>query len=417
MNHAISHDVTVLRDVTVLGSTGSIGQNTLDVIARHPDRFVVHALSAHSNMQKLAEQAAQHHVACVVVPDVLAAQNFDSAWALHNASAKKPEVRVGAQALVDTAAESRGQIVMAAIVGAAGLPAALAAAQAGKRVLLANKEALVAAGSFFMQAVIDNQAELLPIDSEHNAIFQCLPRFDRQTQVNPSSQHNKGVTRVILTASGGPFRQHAPALLEHVTPDQACAHPNWRMGRKISVDSATMLNKGLEIIEAHWLFAMPAEQIDVVIHPQSIVHSMVEYSDGSVLAQMGNPDMRTPIAYGLGFPDRINAGVSPLNLAAVGKLEFEAVDFDRYPCLQLAYQALKSGQTACVVLNAANEIAVQAFLMHQLGYLDISKVVAHSLDWQAGQGWSIPSSIDDVLMIDQAVRTFAQETCLKYLKS
>lgn len=407
---------TSLRDVTVLGSTGSIGQNTLDVIARHPDRYVVHALSAHSNMQKLAEQALQHGVACVVVPDALAAHNFDSAWAMHASFTKKPEVRVGAQALVHTAAEAQGQIVMAAIVGAAGLPAALAAAQAGKRVLLANKEALVAAGSFFMKAVCDNQAELLPIDSEHNAIFQCLPHHDRQTHKTPGGQHNKGVTRLILTASGGPFRQHAPESLEHVTPDQACAHPNWRMGRKISVDSATMLNKGLEVIEAHWLFGMPADQIDVVIHPQSIVHSMVQYSDGSVLAQMGNPDMRTPIAYGLGFPDRIEAGVSPLDLTAVGKLEFEAVDFDRYPCLKLAYQALKSGQTACVVLNAANEIAVEAFLTYQLSYLDISKVVAQSLDWQVGQGWSSPTSIDDVLVIDQAVRTFALEACQKIKK-
>jgi len=406
-----------LRDVTVLGSTGSIGQNTLDVIARHPDRYAVHALSAHSNMQKLAEQAAFYHVACVVVPDALAAKNFDLAWTLHSSTSKKPDVRVGAQALVETAAEPQGQIVMAAIVGAAGLPAALAAAQAGKRVLLANKEALVAAGSFFMQAVCDNQAELLPIDSEHNAIFQCLPHHDHKATPPPGGQICKGVTRIVLTASGGPFRQIATELLEHVTPDQACAHPNWRMGRKISVDSATMLNKGLEIIEAHWLFNMSADQIDVVIHPQSIVHSMVQYSDGSVLAQMGNPDMRTPIAYGLGFPDRIAAGVSPLNLAAVGKLDFEAVDFDRYPCLKLSYQALRSGQTACVALNAANEIAVEAFLTHQLGYLDIPKVVAQSLDWQAGQGWLNPTSIDDVLMIDQAVRTFAQETCRRNHKS
>jgi 1-deoxy-D-xylulose-5-phosphate reductoisomerase len=371
----------------------------------------VHALSAHSNMQKLAEQASRHHVACVVVPDDLAAQKFDLVWASMPTTSKKPEVRVGAQALVQTASEPKGHIVMAAIVGAAGLPAALAAAQAGKRVLLANKEALVAAGSFFMQAVRDNQAELLPIDSEHNAIFQCLPHNDRQTHTIAGSQNNKGVTRLILTASGGPFRQHASESLEYVTPDQACAHPNWRMGRKISVDSATMLNKGLEVIEAHWLFGMPADQIDVVIHPQSIVHSMVEYSDGSVLAQMGNPDMRTPIAYGLGFPDRIVAGVSPLNLVAVGKLEFEAVDFDRYPCLKLSYQALKSGQAACVALNAANEIAVEAFLTHQLGYLDIPAIVAQSLDWQAGQHWNAPTSIEDVLAIDQAVRTFALETC------
>jgi 1-deoxy-D-xylulose-5-phosphate reductoisomerase len=404
-------------DVTILGSTGSIGQNTLDVIGRHPDRYAVYALTAHSNMQKLAEQAAQFHAKCVVVPDALAAQNFDLNWVNLSPKTKKPDVRVGPQALVETAADSSGRIVMAAIVGAAGLPAALAAAQAGKRVLLANKEALVAAGSFFMQAVCDNQAELLPIDSEHNAIFQCLPHLENKTNQSPDSPNNKGVTRIVLTASGGPFRQRSSDSLKHVTPDEACAHPNWSMGRKISVDSATMLNKGLEVIEAHWLFGMPADKIDVLIHPQSIVHSMVEYNDGSVLAQMGNPDMRTPIAYGLGFPDRIAAGVSPLNLACVGKLEFEAVDFVRYPCLELSFMALRSGQAACVALNAANEVAVESFLNHNLSYLNISHIVSEALDWQVGQGWSNPSCIEDVLTIDQLVRTFAKEVCQKTLKS
>lgn len=400
-----------LREVTVLGSTGSIGHSTLDVIARHPDRFKVYALSAHSKMESLAEQAALHQAACVVVPDASSAQKFDSAWGALSTQTIKPEVRIGAHALVETAAEKRGQTVMAAIVGAAGLPAALAAAQAGKRVLLANKEALVAAGSFFMQAVRDSRAELLPIDSEHNAIFQCLPFDDARLADGPTSSKNRGVKRIILTASGGPFRETAYEALAKVTPDQACAHPNWVMGRKISVDSATMLNKGLEVIEAHCLFDMPAHQIDVVIHPQSIVHSMVEYNDGSVLAQMGNPDMRTPIAYGLGFPDRIEAGVSPLDLIATGKLVFEAVDYDRYPCLKLAYFALKSGQAACIALNAANEIAVDAFLNQQIGYLDIAKLVSLTLDWQAGQNWSCPANIDDVLQIDTAVRTYTREAC------
>ena len=352
--------MTVFQRVVVLGSTGSIGESTLDVIARHPERLAVYALSAYTRMQKLAEQALASRAEVVVVPDDAARRQFLDAWP---AGPALPEIRVGAQALADTAADARCDAVMAAIVGAAGLPAALAAARAGKRVLLANKEALVAAGSLFMQAIRDSGAELLPIDSEHNAIFQCLPHGG---QAQAPDAPAPGVRRLLLTASGGPFRGRDLDDLHDVTPAQACAHPNWSMGRKISVDSATMLNKGLEVIEAHWLFAMPADRIEVVVHPQSVVHSMVEYADGSILAQLGQPDMRTPIAYGLGFPERIDSGVGPLDLMRLGRLDFEQPDLARFPCLALAFAALRAGQGACVALNAANEVAVEAFLSGRL---------------------------------------------------
>jgi 1-deoxy-D-xylulose-5-phosphate reductoisomerase len=391
--------------VAVLGSTGSIGRSTLDVIARHPDRLRVHALSAHSRMEGLAEQAAACGAAVVVVPDEAARERFLAAWR----GAQPPEIRVGAQALADTAAEPGCDTVMAAIVGAAGLPAALAAARAGKRVLLANKEALVAAGTLFMQAVRDSGAELLPIDSEHNAIFQCLPlhALPQGARAGAPTEPAPGVRRLLLTASGGPFRQAHPADLEHVTPAQACAHPNWSMGRKISVDSATMLNKGLEVIEAHWLFAMPPERIEVVVHPQSVVHSMVEYEDGSVLAQLGQPDMRTPIAYGLGFPDRLASGVGLLDLTRLGRLDFEAPDFERFPCLRLSFEALRAGQGACIALNAANEIAVNAFLEGRLRYTWIARVIEAVLEWQAGQPSATLSSLEDVLAVDAAARRYA----------
>jgi 1-deoxy-D-xylulose-5-phosphate reductoisomerase len=298
---------------------------------------------------------------------------------------------------------------MAAIVGTAGLPAALAAARAGKRLLLANKEALVAAGGLFMQTVRDNGAELLPIDSEHNAIFQCLPRSGRaDVPVSPA----KGVRRLLLTASGGPFRTIALDRLPHVTPDQACAHPNWRMGRKISVDSATMVNKGLEVIEAHWLFAMPVSQIQVVIHPQSMVHSMVEYEDGSILAQLGQPDMRTPIAYGLGFPDRIDSGVGLLALTALGRLDFEEPDFVRFPCLRLSFDAIKTGQAGCVALNAANEVAVGQFLKQQIRYTEIARVIEGCLNRMGRQPAPDLNSLEDVLALDAQARVFASELCL-----
>ncbi|MGZ9893615.1 1-deoxy-D-xylulose-5-phosphate reductoisomerase [Bordetella bronchiseptica] len=393
--------MTRFQRVAVLGSTGSIGDSTLDVIARHPDRLGVYALSAYSRMDKLAAQAAACGAAVVVVPDDAAAARFRAAW---RGNAAVPEVRVGPRALAETAAAPECTTVMAAIVGAAGLPAALAAAQAGKRVLLANKEALVAAGSLFMAAVRDNGAELLPIDSEHNAIFQCMPQGARATAPTAPAP---GVRRLLLTASGGPFRRQDPADLHEVTPAQACAHPNWSMGRKISVDSATMLNKGLEVIEAHWLFAMPPERIDVLVHPQSVVHSMVEYEDGSVLAQLGQPDMRTPIAYGLGFPERLASGVGLLDLTRWGRLDFERPDLQRFPCLALSFEALRAGQPACVALNAANEIAVAAFLEGRLRYTWIARVIEAVLEWQAKQASVTLTSLDDVLDLDARARSFA----------
>ena len=393
--------MTAFQRVVVLGSTGSIGESTLDVIARHPERLAVYALSAYSRMERLAEQALACRAAVVVVPDSAARAKFVAAW---GGKQPMPEIRVGAQALADTAADSQCDSVMAAIVGAAGLPAALAAARSGKRVLLANKEALVAAGSLFMQAIRDNGAELLPIDSEHNAIFQCLPHGGRAVAPN---RPTPGVRRLLLTASGGPFRGRDLEDLHDVTPAQACAHPNWSMGRKISVDSATMLNKGLEVIEAHWLFAMPADRIEVVVHPQSVVHSMVEYDDGSVLAQLGQPDMRTPIAYGLGFPERLDSGVGPLDLTRLGRLDFEKPDLARFPCLALSFAALRAGQGACVTLNAANEIAVEAFLAGRLPYTWIPRVIEASLEWQARQASVTLNSLDDVLALDSDARVFA----------
>ena len=393
--------MNAMQRVVVLGSTGSIGVSTLDVIARHPERMSVYALSAHSRMEQLAEQAAASRAAVVVVPDDAARMRFVVAW---NGAGQPPEIRVGPQALADTAADAQCDTVMAAIVGAAGLPSALAAAQAGKRVLLANKEALVAAGPLFMDAVRASGAELLPIDSEHNAIFQCLPHGARASAPTTPAA---GVRRLLLTASGGPFRRADPADLESVTPEQACAHPNWSMGRKISVDSATMLNKGLEVIEAHWLFAMPPERIEVVVHPQSVIHSMVEYEDGSVLAQLGQPDMRTPIAYALGFPERIASGVGALDLARLGRLDFEAPDLERFPCLRLSFEALRAGQAASVALNAANEVAVQAFLEGRLPYTWIARVIQAALEWQAGRSSVTLGSLGDVLALDAEIRAYA----------
>jgi 1-deoxy-D-xylulose-5-phosphate reductoisomerase len=394
------------QHVCVLGSTGSIGVSTLDVIARHPDTLSVYALSAHSRIDKLAEQALATGAKVVIVPNDAARKTFSALWPAGHAA---PEIRVGAQALADTAADASVTTVMAAIVGAAGLPSALAAAKAGKRVLLANKEALVAAGRLFMQTVRDNGAELLPIDSEHNAIFQCLPR---NQGAHAPDFPARGVRRLLLTASGGPFRTTALHELHHVTPDQACAHPNWNMGRKISVDSATMLNKGLEVIEAHWLFAMPVNQIQVVVHPQSMVHSMVEYEDGSILAQLGQPDMRTPIAYGLGYPDRIDSGVGLLALTALGRLDFEEPDFERFPCLRLSFDALRTSQAACVALNAANEVAVDCFLNYQIRYTQIARIIEDCLDRVAGLPTPGLDSLEDVLALDAHTRGVASELCL-----
>lgn len=361
-----------VKQVAILGSTGSIGVNTLDVIRAHPERFKVTALTAAKQIDRLAEQCIEFKPAIAVVADADGASQLTR---LLQAKKIATQVLYGPQALVSAVTESGCDTVMAAIVGAAGLVPALAAAQAGKRVLLANKEALVMSGNLFMQAMKAGGGELLPIDSEHNAIFQCLP--DRFTN-NPSD--HLGVEELWLTASGGPFRDKSIADLAGITPEQACAHPNWVMGRKISVDSATMMNKGLEVIEAFWLFGLPLEKIKVLIHPQSVVHSMVRYRDGSVLAQMGQPDMRTPIAYGLAWPERIDAGVAPLNLTQLTGLSFTEPNFTQFPCLSLAFAAAKAGGTAPAVLNAANEVAVAAFLDEGLPYLSIPNVVEHCLN-------------------------------------
>lgn len=395
-----------VQKVCVLGSTGSIGENTLDVIARHPERFSVHSLSAYSRIGRLVEQAAATHAKVVVVPDDDARKRFVGLWQ----GPSLPEVRVGAQALSDTAADPEVTTVMAAIVGTAGLPAALAAARAGKRVLLANKEALVAAGGLFMQAVRDHGAELLPIDSEHNAIFQCLPEGEERARA--PQRPAQGVRRLLLTASGGPFRTLALEALHDVTPDQACAHPNWSMGRKISVDSATMLNKGLEVIEAHWLFSMAPDAIQVLIHPQSLVHSMVEYEDGSILAQLGQPDMRTPIAYGLGFPERIASGVGLFDLARMHRLDFEQPDFQRFPCLALAFDALRAGPASCISLNAANEVAVERFLAGRIRYTEIPRIIGDCLERMSAAAGPVPGSLEDVLEHDHHARAIAAELCL-----
>ncbi|MCL7929381.1 1-deoxy-D-xylulose-5-phosphate reductoisomerase [Halomonas llamarensis] len=388
--------------VTVLGATGSIGTSTLDVIARHPERYQVYALTAHTSRDALLAQCVEHRPEVAVI-----AHDTDAQW-LREALSKaqvKTEVAVGEQALVDVARESAVDVVMAAIVGGAGLLPALAAARAGKRVLLANKEALVMSGALFMQAVETAQATLLPIDSEHNAIYQCLPSEHR----GGLARH--GVSQLLLTASGGPFRTWSRTALADVTPEQACAHPNWSMGRKISVDSATLMNKGLELIEACWLFDAAPEQIQVVVHPQSVIHSMAAYHDGSVLAQLGNPDMRTPIAYGLAWPERIDAGVEALDLFQVARLDFEAPDEVRFPCLRLAREAMHQGGSAPAILNAANEVAVEAFLAKRLGFNAIGDVVAAVLDDQPVEP---VHHLETVLNADQHARRTAEQWVRRY---
>lgn len=359
-----------MLNVTILGSTGTIGQQTLDVIARHTELFHAFALTANSNVEVLFQQCQKFKPEYAVLLDANAATQLAQRLAK---SGIETQVLSGLAALEQLSAHSEVDVVMAAIVGAAGLQPAMAAARAGKRILLANKETLVMAGSLFMQAVTEGGATLLPIDSEHNAIFQVMP--------SQKSKHleDMGVKRVLLTASGGPFRNASLETLNVVTKAQALNHPNWVMGPKITIDSATMMNKGLEVIEAHWLFNASAEQIEVVVHPQSIIHSMVEYVDGSVLAQLGNPDMRTPIAYGLGYPERLSSGVSSLDLLKVGRLEFSAPDFTRFPCLSLAYDALKVGGTAPAILNAANEVAVEAFLAEKIGFMEIPALIEATL--------------------------------------
>ena len=361
--------MTGASGVAVLGSTGSIGVSTLDVLARHPDRFNVVALGARNNLERLREQCLTHRPRFAVLTEPAAAARLKADLA---AAGSATQVLSGDGALSEIAAHPEVEYVMAAIVGAAGLASTLAAAAAGKRVLLANKEALVMSGPLLMQSVAAGGATLIPIDSEHNAIFQCLPA---SATAKAGSAVNRGVRRILLTASGGPFLRTPAGDLEGVTPDQACAHPRWVMGRKISVDSATLMNKGLELIEACLLFAVPPAQVEIVVHPQSIVHSLVEYLDGSVLAQLGNPDMRTPIAHALGWPERLESGVESLNLIKAGRLDFEAPDPDRFPSLRLARAAAEAGGTAPAVLNAANEIAVAAFLERRLAFTRIPAVI------------------------------------------
>ncbi len=382
--------------ITVLGATGSIGLSTLDVIARHPDRYRVFALTGFSRLAELRSLCVKHRPAYAVVGDQVQAATLQEQL---QSDGVLTRVLGGEGGLSEVAAHPEADVVMAAIVGAAGLKPTLAAVQAGKRVLLANKEALVMSGALFMQALRDSKAVLLPIDSEHNAIFQCLPSNYAQGLAAV------GVRRILLTASGGPFRDIAPQLLADVTPEQACAHPNWSMGRKISVDSASMMNKGLELIEACWLFDARPQQVEVVIHPQSVIHSMVDYVDGSVLAQLGNPDMRTPIAHALAWPERIDSGVSALDLLQVGRLDFQTPDDLRFPCLRLARQAAETGGTAPAMLNAANEVAVDAFLNRRIRFTEIASIIDDVLNREAAVA---TACLEDVLAADRQARKGAE---------
>lgn len=394
-----------MQNVTILGSTGTIGQQTLDVIARHPARFNAFALAANNNVQGLLKQCFAFKPRYAVLLDEQAAQQL--AQLLREANSVT-EVLVGMQGLEFVSSCDEVHTVMAAIVGAAGLKPAMAAAHAGKRILLANKETLVMAGSLFMQAVKQGGATLLPIDSEHNAIFQVMP------PVSHAHLQEGGVRKIILTASGGPFRSYSYTQLKQVTTELALKHPNWVMGAKITIDSATLMNKGLEVIEAHWLFNAQPEQIEVVVHPQSVIHSMVEYVDGSVLAQLGNPDMRTPIAYALGYPERIEAGVKSLNLIEIAQLQFEQPDMERFPCLRLAYDALTLGGTASTILNAANEIAVAAFLQKSIHFLDIPHLISDALS-------TIPTeqvdSLEQLIDVDARARAYAHDWLASHANS
>ncbi len=384
------------QGITILGATGSIGVSTLDVIQRNPDRYHVVALTANRDVEGLLQQCIEHRPRYAVMADADAAGQLQQR--LRDA-APDVEVLAGQEGLQRVASLDEVDCVMAAIVGAAGLMPALEAARSGKRILLANKEALVMSGALFMQQVREGGAVLLPVDSEHNAIFQCMP-----PSFVPGSGHPGGVSNILLTASGGPFRTTPVEKLSGITPEQACAHPNWDMGRKISVDSATMMNKGLEVIEACWLFSTDAAQVQVVIHPQSVIHSMVQYRDGSVLAQLGNPDMRTPIAHCMAWPERIDAGVQPLDIVAVGRLDFEAPDLERFPCLRLAQEAWQAGGTASAVLNAANEIAVEAFLDHRLAFTAIPGVIEATLSHITVRE---ATSLEVILDADHQARVFA----------
>lgn len=394
--------------VTILGSTGTIGVNTLDVISRHPEAYEVFALTGNANIERLFEQCRRHLPRYAVVLEEKQASQLRER--LTQEKLASIEVLSGTDGLAQVASHEDVDYVMAAIVGAAGLIPVLAAAKTGKRVLLANKEALVMAGQLFMDAVRNHAATLLPIDSEHNAIWQCMPQSLGGDPANPMFFESRGVTRILLTASGGPFRNWPVDKLSEVTPDQACAHPNWKMGRKISVDSATMMNKGLEVIEASWIFNMSPDSIEVVLHPESIIHSMVEYEDGSILAQLGNPDMRTPIAHALAWPSRMASGVEPLDIFKVAQLNFEKPDFSRFPCLRLAYDAIEAGGTATAILNAANEQAVAHFLSRRIRFTDIAKTVSATLD---AMDVHRADTLETVLEDDRRARQFADEYMTK----
>ena len=394
-----------MKSICILGSTGSIGVSTLDVVARHPDRYSITALTANSNIDALYQQCLQHKPDYAVMVDPQLAATLESR--LHGSVAAETKVLAGSDALAEVAALPQVDSVMAAIVGAAGLLPTLAAAKAGKCLLLANKEALVMSGELFMDEVASSGAQLLPIDSEHNAIFQCMPaNYQTGTPAN-------SVRRILLTASGGPFRTTPIEQLDSVTPDMAVAHPNWDMGKKISVDSATMMNKGLELIEASLLFNLPAEQIQIVIHPQSVIHSMVDYVDGTVLAQLGNPDMRIPIAHALASPDRFESGAEPLDIFALKRFDFEPPDNSRFPCLPLAIRAIKEGGAMPTVLNAANEIAVAAFLEERIRFTDIARVIEHCLNQIPQRAME---SIEQILQCDQQVRTHSEHYIATNLK-
>ncbi len=383
-----------LHQVTILGATGSIGQSTLDVLSRHPEKFALFAVSANTHVDKMLEICQQHTPRYAVMADIASAEILSEKLGAKS----QTTVLGGAAALQQIASDDEVDSVMAAIVGAVGLMPTLAAVRAGKHVLLANKEALVMAGDLFMQEVRQHNALLLPIDSEHNAIFQCLPAD------YPQGLKSKGVTRILLTGSGGPFRQLPLDQFDAITPEQAIAHPNWSMGPKISVDSATMMNKGLELIEACFLFDVPQQDVEIVLHPQSIIHSMVAYNDGSVLAQMGQPDMRTPIANALGWPERIVSGVEPLNLIEVSQLNFAAADEKRFPCLRLARQAIQRGGSCMAILNAANEVAVQSFLAHKIAFTRIAEIIESTMNMVESHR---ADNLQIILQDDQAARACA----------
>lgn len=398
-----------MQYLTVLGSTGSIGRSTLDIVRLHPEQFRIFALTANQDVEQMQADCLQFKPQFAVMADEHAARDLKQRL---QATSLRTQVLAGDKALCFVASHEQVDMVMAAIVGAAGLLPALAAAEQGKKILLANKEALVMSGLLFMQTAKQHGATILPVDSEHNAIFQCLPE-EAQTQLGFCDLQKAGVQNILLTGSGGPFRYTPVADLAKKTPDEAVAHPNWSMGKKISVDSATMMNKGLEFIEAKWLFNANEEQIKVIIHPQSVIHSMVQYKDGSVLAQMGQPDMRTPISVTMAYPQRITSSVAPLDFSSIGDLSFIPVDFDRYPCLKLAMDACWAGQGATTTLNAANEIAVEAFLHHRIGFTDIYRVVAEvlSLNQQSN-----PTDLDSILDIDRRARMVARMQLEKVIK-